>query len=132
MEAVVQDGGDRAVSHERVLCALDDIGDPGGKGFAVAGHEPIFVVRVGPAVHGYVNVCPHQGTALDWKPDTFLTYDKSLIQCSTHWARFRIEDGECVAGPCVGQSLVPAAIRVDHGAVVLDGAHRGMRNRRIG
>jgi len=117
---------------ERVLCALDDIDDPGGKGFAVEDQKPIFVVRVGEAVHGYVNVCPHQGTPLDWKPDTFLTYDKSLIQCSTHWARFRIQDGDCVAGPCVGKTLDPVAVHVDDGEVVLDGAHGGNRNRRIG
>ncbi len=83
--------------------------------------KAFFVIRAGGEIRGYLNTCPHQGTTLDWKPDSFLTYDKSLIQCSTHWARFRITDGECVAGPCVGKSLVPVAVRVDGGAVVLDG-----------
>ena len=104
-----------------VLCALDDIADPGGKRFAPAGRQAFFVIRTGDAVRGYLNTCPHQGTPLDWKPDTFLSYDKSLIQCSTHWARFRIDDGECVAGPCLGKSLVPVAVRVRGANVVLDG-----------
>ncbi len=104
-----------------VLCALDDIPNPGGKGFALADREPFFVIRTGDVVRGYLNTCPHQGTPLDWKPDTFLSHDKALIQCSTHWARFRINDGECVAGPCVGKSLRPVAVRIDGGAVVLDG-----------
>ena len=110
-----------ATQDGRVLCVLDDIPDPGGKGFALAGRQPFFVIRTGQRVRGYLNTCPHQGTPLDWKPDTFLTYDKSLIQCSTHWARFRIDDGECVAGPCVGKSLNPVAVRVRDGAIVLDG-----------
>ena len=105
----------------RVLCALDDIPNPGGKGFALAGRQPFFVIRTGDEVRGYLNTCPHQGTPLDWKPDTFLTYDKSLIQCSTHWAKFRIEDGECVAGPCLGKSLGLISVRIQGGEVVLDG-----------
>ena len=113
-DASAADGG-------HVLCAIDDIPDPGGKGFTLAGRPPFFVVRTGDRVRGYLNTCPHQGTPLDWKPDTFLSYDKSLIQCSTHWARFRIEDGECVAGPCLGKSLGTIAIRNHGGTVVLDG-----------
>ncbi len=104
-----------------MLCALDDIPDPGGKGFAPAGRNAFFVIRTGDQVRGYLNTCPHQGTPLDWKPDTFLTYDKSLIQCSTHWAKFRIEDGECVAGPCLGKSLRAVAVRLRGGEIVLDG-----------
>jgi len=113
-DASAADGG-------HVLCALDDIPDPGGKGFTLAGRPPFFVVRTGDRVRGYLNTCPHQGTPLDWKPDTFLTYDKSLIQCSTHWAKFSIEDGQCVAGPCLGKSLGSIAVRIVGGNVVAGG-----------
>jgi nitrite reductase/ring-hydroxylating ferredoxin subunit len=113
-EATPSDGG-------LVLCALDDIADPGGKGFRLTGHPPFFVIRTGDEIRGYLNTCPHQGTPLDWKPDTFLTYDRSLIQCSTHGARFRIEDGQCVAGPCLGKSLSPFAVRLSGTVVVLEG-----------
>ena len=103
-----------------VLCSLDDIPNPGGKGFALTDRPPFFVIRTGNNVRGYLNICPHQGTPLDWKPDTFLTYNKSLIQCSTHGARFRIDDGKCVSGPCLGKSLVTIAVRNCSGAIVLD------------
>ncbi len=118
MDAAVQDGGDRGLSGA-VLCRLDEIPDPGGKGFAPPGRPRFFVVRVDGAVRGYVNSCPHQGVNLDWNPDRFLTRDKDLIQCATHGARFVIETGECIAGPCRGRALTPVAVRIEHGAVVL-------------
>jgi nitrite reductase/ring-hydroxylating ferredoxin subunit len=36
-----------------------------------------------------------------------------MIQCATHGALFLIESGECVAGPCAGQSLQALACRED-------------------
>lgn len=104
-----------------VLCRLDAIDDPGGKGFVLADRRRIFVIRQGGRVWGYRNACPHNGVTLDWKPDVFLSVDKTVIQCATHFARFRIDDGYCLAGPCVGRSLAPVAVRVDGGDVVLDG-----------
>lgn len=101
-----------------VLCALADIADPGGKGFVLADGRRIFVIRRGEAVHGYVNACPHQGVPLDWNPDVFLSFDKSVIQCATHGAQFRVEDGECLAGPCLGSALRPAPVKLAAGMVV--------------
>jgi nitrite reductase/ring-hydroxylating ferredoxin subunit len=101
-----------------VLCPLEVIADPGGKGF-VLGTREIFVVRRGDAVHGYENSCPHTGVPLDWMPDQFLNLDGDLIQCSTHHALFRIEDGACVAGPCAGRGLQPVGVAVIEGQVVV-------------
>jgi nitrite reductase/ring-hydroxylating ferredoxin subunit len=92
----------------RVLCALSDIAEPGSRGFTLDTQEgplEIFVVRAGGGIYGYVNVCPHAGTPLDWKPDEFLTADRSLIQCATHGALFTIATGKCVRGPCRGAQL---------------------------
>jgi len=58
---------------DTVLCALDDLADPGSKGFRVGRRERMFVVRKDGQVYGYMNLCPHQGTTLDWKIDAFLT-----------------------------------------------------------
>ena len=99
-----------------MLCRVDEIPDGRGRGFAVARageRVDIFVVRDGRHVFGYVNACPHVGTPLDFKPDTFMSPDGSHIQCSTHGARFRIADGHCVAGPCAGDALQPARVVVD-------------------
>ncbi len=107
-----------------VLCRLDEIPSPGSKGFAVSdGPERcgIFVVRAADGVHAYVNSCPHLGIPLDWVPDRFLTLDRTLIQCATHGAQFRINDGRCIFGPCRGASLSPVAVAVRDGAVVLVG-----------
>ncbi len=107
---------------DRYLCNLDEIPEPGSKAFAIEGArgpEEIFVVRKEGRLTAYRNQCPHTGGPLDWVPDQFLDLDKRYIQCATHDARFRAEDGFCVAGPCAGQSLQPVAVRVEAGQVML-------------
>jgi nitrite reductase/ring-hydroxylating ferredoxin subunit len=116
------DQGDARPPPGTVLCRRDAIADPGGRGFEFGGgahRYAMFVVRRGEAVYGYVNVCPHARTPLDWTPDQFLTQDRSAIMCATHGARFRIEDGACTAGPCPGKSLTAVAVRVIDGNVVI-------------
>jgi nitrite reductase/ring-hydroxylating ferredoxin subunit len=39
--------------------------------------------------------------------------------CSSHGALFRISDGECVLGPCLGEKLMPLLIEVRDGDVFL-------------
>jgi nitrite reductase/ring-hydroxylating ferredoxin subunit len=68
-------------------------------------------------VHVYVNSCPHIGTPLDWMPDRFLSADGSHIICATHGAEFRISDGECVYGPCMGDRLEAVMIQINDGTV---------------
>ena len=108
------------LGRQTVLCQLADMADPGAKEFHVEGRSSMFVIRTGDRVFGYRNRCPHMGTTLEWKKDTFLTWDLSLIQCSVHGAQFTIEDGRCVAGPCPGTHLKKVAVRVADGIVMLD------------
>ena len=101
-------------------CALRELPDGAAKGFDWDGGGYArcgFLVRRGDAVHAYRNECPHAGNRLDWKPDAFLTKDRSLIMCSVHGANFRIHDGLCVAGPCMGRALTPLEVRVGGGRV---------------
>jgi len=56
-------------------------------------------------LHAYENHCPHTGAPLNWTPDQFLTKEGLYIQCSIHGAMFKIQDGECFAGPCSGRFL---------------------------
>ena len=107
----------------RVLCRLDDIPDPGSKGFDFRDGtdlRSIFVVRAGATLRAYENSCPHTGGPLDWVPDQFLTREKDTILCATHGALFRIDDGHCLAGPCVGERLTPLPVRVEGGEVAVD------------
>ena len=113
-----------SVTQQR-LCRLADLADPGTRGFTLQtplGLQDIFLVRRGAAVYAYVNHCPHTGSPLDWQPDQFLNLDRTLIQCATHLALFRIDDGHCVAGPCVGQALTPVAASVVDDWVVVASA----------
>lgn len=101
---------------EHALCPLDDIADGGSAGFEIAG-KLVMAIRQGDRVFAYVNSCPHVGTPLDMWPGRFLTRDGEYILCATHGALFRIEDGHCVAGPCVGRGLTPIDARVVNGVV---------------
>jgi nitrite reductase/ring-hydroxylating ferredoxin subunit len=105
-----------------MLCRLADLPDPGSKAFVIDGDlgpEEIFLVRRDQEVFAYRNQCPHTGGPLDWVTDQFLDLDKRHIQCATHDARFRIEDGFCLIGPCAGRALEPVALRVEAGCVWL-------------
>ena len=102
------------------LCALDELKDPGSKGFVWRADGVLFagfVVRVENEVLGYVDRCPHIGSPLALEPDRYLTRDGDMILCSTHGALFRRGDGLCKAGPCVGLKLPPWPVRVVGGEV---------------
>jgi len=94
------------------LCAPDEVAEGQSRGFEIVG-EKLFAVRKDGQLYAYRNRCPHRGIPLEWLPDQFLDHSASLIQCATHGALFLIESGECVAGPCAGQSLQELAIRED-------------------
>lgn len=101
------------------LCNFEQLTNHHSKGFEVAG-QSLFVVRKNERVYAYLNSCPHLGIELNWQEDGFLTYEKELIQCSTHGALFTIDKGHCVAGPCSGQHLTAIDTRVEQGVVWVD------------
>lgn len=105
----------------RRICRLDDIDEPGARGFTVPGatrEHALVVVRWQGRVVVYVNSCPHTGVNLEWMPDRFFSADGHHLQCATHGARFRPDDGYCVGGPCAGQSLQQVASQVKDGIVL--------------
>jgi nitrite reductase/ring-hydroxylating ferredoxin subunit len=105
------------------LCNINDIEDPGAKGFQFEPNNNdtnIFIVKKEGQIYGYKNKCPHAGVNLEWQADDFLDMDKNLIQCSVHGAVFIIESGLCAGGPCNGNNLQTVAIRVnDNGDIFL-------------
>jgi nitrite reductase/ring-hydroxylating ferredoxin subunit len=100
------------------LCAEADISDRAARGFFVARQE-VLVARRGAQLFAYENRCPHRGTTLDWAPHRFMTADSTHLQCATHGAQFRVEDGVCVYGPCMGQALAALTIECVDGEVWL-------------
>ena len=105
----------------RALCRLEDIPEGGAKGFAAppGGMPGLFAVRRGGVVRVYVNSCPHLGLPLEPVPDRFLDRRGGMVVCAAHGARFRIEDGVCVSGPCLGERLESVAAGVVDGMVMV-------------
>lgn len=105
----------------RVLCRVDDLPDGDARGFPAppGGFTGLFAVRQGDRVHVYRNACPHLGVSLDQRPGRFLTADRSRIRCMAHGAEFRIVNGECLLGPCLGGKLEAVAALVQDGAVLV-------------
>lgn len=104
----------------RFLCKVDDISDPGSKGFYLEKtNERFFLVKKDNQFYAYSNHCPHTGAPLEWKPDQFLDLEKRLIQCALHGALFDMQNGKCLRGPCAGQSLVSIEVKVSGGKVFL-------------
>lgn len=81
--------------------------------------ESLVLHREGDRVRAWLNVCPHAGRRLDWAPGQFLRSKDGLLVCAAHGAGFELERGECVSGPCRGQSLRAVAVEVRDGAVWL-------------
>jgi len=109
------------------VCATYEVDDGDAQGFVLARLDengqpqpwPIFITRRGDAYFGYENACPHEGTRLDTVPGEFMDRDGKLVSCSRHQARFDLETGLCIAGPCKGQTLKSFPLVVDDGDVCL-------------
>lgn len=102
------------------LCHVDDIAEGGSIGAAPdhRGRDRVLLVRQGKAIYGYINNCPHYDRApLGWKKDAFLNGDQTRIMCAAHGALFRISDGACELGPCLGQGLTPVELVIREGQI---------------
>jgi len=93
-----------------------EIAEGKSKGFQI-NETYLFAVKKNGAIYVYQNACPHLGIQLEWQPDQFLDIDESMIQCSSHGALFRIEDGECLMGPCQGESLIALDFTINDGEI---------------
>jgi len=104
-------------------CSLDDLPESGCKGLSLPGNSalevPFFVVRYQCRLYVYRNRCPHLGIPLEWMPDQFLDREGHYIQCSTHGALFRIDNGLCISGPCQGESLETMSFRTEGNSLII-------------
>ncbi len=100
------------------LIAAEDVAEGCAKEVEVEG-AAYFLVRKDDQLFLYRNSCPHLGTPLNWEEDRFLDPDGDLIQCATHGALFRIEDGYCLSGPCAGANLMAVPFLIVDGMVTL-------------
>ena len=108
-----------------VLCAAAELPEGAPRPAEASGPDgplDLVLLRWGGRALAYRNRCPHRGTPLDWVPGRFLSPDGRQLQCATHGARFRPEDGLCVAGPCLGQRLAAVAVIEADGLIRLAAA----------
>lgn len=99
-----------------MLCRLSDLDATGAKGVVVDGRD-IVVVRGDDGVFAYVNSCAHQAVPLEMFPDRFLDAERRHLVCTAHGARFRVADGVCVYGPCIGKRLAGVPVEIRDGVV---------------
>ena len=81
-------------------------------------NEAILIYRDNEKIQAWLNICPHAGRRLDYAPGKFLMKDGDLV-CAAHGATFRLDNGECVAGPCRGASLKAVPVECIDGQVCL-------------
>jgi len=105
------------------ICRVDDIPRNSACGFEINSNgilENIVIVNWSDEIIAYRNSCPHTGVTLEWIPNRFFNGENTFLQCNTHGALFRPDDGFCVAGPCVGKSLEKLPITIIEKSVYLD------------
>jgi nitrite reductase/ring-hydroxylating ferredoxin subunit len=73
-------------------------------------------------VHAWLDRCPHTGMSLRWDPRPFATADGRYLECAAHSALFRVGDGMCVRGPCVGEALTRGEVEERDGVIWLQAA----------
>ena len=98
------------LDREIPLCNLDDLEERQAIELSIDKRR-LFAIRQKGQLYAYWNICPHLGIPLNWMPDKFLDLEGTLIQCSSHGALFQIKGGECIAGPCSGDHLMPVTLR---------------------
>ena len=81
--------------------------------------ESLILYRDGQRVRAWLNICPHAGRRLDWAPGKFLKSKEGHLVCAAHGASFELVNGDCIAGPCRGDSLRRVAVEIRDGQVVL-------------
>lgn len=101
------------------LCSLDEIEDPGSRGFVFPDIEQgrLVLVKKNGQLNAFINSCPHTGAPMEWKADQFLDIQNEFIQCALHGALFDTQTGECLRGPCVGAYLQKEPLIVEERAV---------------
>ena len=104
------------------LCKAAALAEGKAMGLVFGGGSARFelvLLRHGGRAIAYVNDCPHAHTPLDLLPDQFFNRERTHLLCRTHGAEFRIGDGVCVRGPCLGRALEPVPVEERDGRVVL-------------
>lgn len=112
-----------AVRPGDMLCRIDEMVEEQSRAFTLSfddGEEiEFFIVRLGDAVHAYLNNCPHEDRWLQWEGESFLTPDGGKILCQAHGATFDIESGKGLSGPALYSCLTKVPLDIVEGEIRL-------------
>jgi nitrite reductase/ring-hydroxylating ferredoxin subunit len=81
--------------------------------------DSVILTLHGDSIRAFRNQCPHAWVPLDLASPDILSGCKQYLQCSSHFAQFRKQDGYCIYGPCQGQSLQKVDVVVDKDKIFL-------------
>lgn len=115
----------KTLKQKEALCRVEDLRPGASKKFTVFRNGqilPAFLIRYEGKFYAYLNECAHVARPLDWDDNNFFTEDKKLLVCSSHGAVYNPETGECVSGPCLGESLQCVHIEVADGKIFCEDA----------
>ncbi len=101
------------------VCDASEIPSNDARSFICEGIN-LIVVNYRNTIHVYHNSCPHRSIPLEWQPNQFFDVEKTFLQCATHGALFKIDTGECIAGPCVGDQLTQIPHSLDANTISVD------------
>lgn len=104
------------------ICMMEDIPEREARAYETPNGDTIFITQRDGMYYAYQNVCPHLQVELEFLENQFLDRDQEYIEYSTHGALFMVETGECISGPCLGQSLekVEISIHSDGGIYLIN------------
>lgn len=72
-----------------------------------------FVLQHEAGLFAYRNRCPHWAVDLDLGDGRFYAADIDRIYCKNHGALFRVPDGVCDSGPCLGRALERFSVELE-------------------
>lgn len=104
------------------VCEISDLDEGEAVGRDVPFQDrdvPVIVLLKNQSCLVFLNSCPHTGVRLEWRADDFLDQSNTYFQCAMHGALFKTADGMCIAGPCIGASLLRLDTTVKNGTVYL-------------
>ncbi|MCV0280480.1 Rieske 2Fe-2S domain-containing protein [Pseudomonas aeruginosa] len=97
------------------LCREDELLEGQARGFDpwLQGRDTVVALRWRGLVRVYRNSCPHWQVPMQYRKDRFMSGDGRYIVCFAHGALFQPENGFCLQGPCLGQSLQSLGVSDD-------------------
>ena len=75
--------------------------------------EAIVLRDAAGVLRAYLNRCQHLPIPLDSGSRAFFGPDGRFLVCKTHGASYQLDDGMCVAGPCIGRALTALPLLLD-------------------